>query len=76
MTKGFLNNNYNEKVDIFKNTILNILTNFISHRFVLCDGKEPPWLNKKIRESTQEKKNDTYKNYRNNSSTIDLKCLK
>ena len=34
---------------------------------------DPPWLNKKIRALIQEK-NVVFKNYRNNSNNIDLKC--
>ena len=69
----FLNTNVNEKVDIFNSTILNILINFIPHESVVCDDKDPPWFNKKIRALIQEK-NVAFKNYRNNSSNIALKC--
>ena len=67
--RAFLNTNVNEKVDIFNSTILNILSNFIPHEFVVCDDKDPPWFNKKIRALIQEK-NVAFKNYRNNSSNI------
>ena len=69
----FLNTNVNEKVDIFNSTILNIFSNFILHISVVCDGKDPPWFNKKIRALIQEK-NVAFKNYRNNKGNIDLKC--
>ena len=68
----FLNTNVNEKVDIFNSTILNIFSNFIPHISVVCDGKDPPWFNKKIRALIQEK-NVAFKNYRNNSSNITWK---
>ena len=70
---AFLNTNVNEKVDIFNSTIPNILSNFIPHEFVVCDDKHPPWFNKKIRALIQEK-NVAFKNYRNNSGNISLKC--
>ena len=54
--RAFLNNNVSEKVDIFNSTILNILSNFIPHEFVVCDDKYPPWFNKKIRALILEKK--------------------
>ena len=54
-------------------TFLNILSNFIPHKFVVCDDKDPPWFNKKIKALIQEK-NVAFKNYRNNSSNIALKC--
>ena len=47
--------------------------NFIPHEFAVCDDKDPPWFNKKIRALIQEK-NVAFKNYRNNSSNIDFKC--
>ena len=65
--------NVNEKVDIFNSTILNILSNFIPHEFVVCDDKDPPWFNKKIGALIQEK-NLAFKNYCNNSSNITSKC--
>ena len=37
----------NEKVDIFNNTFLNILSNFIPHKILTYD-KDPPWFNKRI----------------------------
>ena len=67
-----LNTNVNEKVDIFNRAILNIRSNFIPQEFVVCDDKDPPWFNKKIRALIQEK-NAAFKNYRNCSSNIDLK---
>ena len=38
-----------------------------------CDDKDPPWFNKKTRALIQEK-NAAFRNCRNNSSNIDLKC--
>ena len=43
----FLNTIVTEKVDIFNDTILNILSNFILHKVIIYDDKDPPWLNKK-----------------------------
>ena len=71
--RAFLITNVNEKVDIFNSTILNIFSNFIPHEFVVCDDKDPPWFNKKIRALIQEKY-VAFKNDRNNSSNIALKC--
>ena len=65
--RAFLITNVNEKVDIFNGTILNIFSNFIPHEFVVCDDKDPPWFNKKIRALIQGK-NVAIKNYRNNSN--------
>ena len=35
--------------------ILNTLSDFIPHNFVVFDDKDPPWFNKKIRVLIQEK---------------------
>ena len=53
--RAFLNTNVNEKVDIFNRIILNILSGFIPHEFVVCDDKDPPWFTKKIWALIQEK---------------------
>ena len=58
---------------VFNSTILNILSNFTPQKSVVCDVKDQPCFNKKIRALTQER-NVTFKNYHNNNSNIDLKC--
>ena len=45
----------NEKVKIFNITILNILSNVIPYEILICDDKNPPWFNKKIKGIIQEK---------------------
>ena len=70
--RAFSNTSVNEKVNIFNNTILNILSNFIPHEILTCDDKDPPWFSKKIKEINQQK-NNAFKVYRNNSSNIVLK---
>ena len=54
--RAFLNTNVNDKVSIFSNTILNILSNFIPHETIVCDDKDPPWFNRAIKSLIQEKK--------------------
>ena len=53
--KAFLSKNVNEKVSIFNETILNILRNFIPHETVLCDDRDPPWFNNKIKSLIHQK---------------------
>ena len=48
--------NVNEKVSLFSNTIINILSNFIHHETIVCDDKDPPWFNKAINLSFKKKK--------------------
>ena len=65
--KAFSNSNVNEKVYIFSHTILNILSNFISHEYIMCDDRDLPWFNSKIKYLIQEK-NNAYQLYRNNKA--------
>ena len=57
--RTFLNTNVTEKVSIFRNTTLNILSNFIPHETIVCNDKDPSWLNRTIKSPIQEKK-DTF----------------
>ena len=56
------NLNTNEMVSLFNRTIKNILSNYIPHETTTCDGKDPPWFNKNIKQLSQGK-NNTYKSY-------------
>ena len=46
--RAFVNNNVNKKIFILNKTILNILSNSISHEVLSLDDKDTPWLTKKI----------------------------
>ena len=48
LKKAFSNTSVDEKVAIFKKTILNIFQNFIPHETLLVDDKDPPWITSKI----------------------------
>ena len=65
------NTNVNEKVSIFSNTIMNIISNFIPHETIVCDDKDRPWINKAIKSLIQEKK-DRFKKYRKSINNIHL----
>ena len=54
--RAFSNTSVNEKVDIFNRTILNILSNFIPHETIVCNDKDPPWFNNRIKTLIKEKK--------------------
>ena len=54
--RAFLNTNVNEKVSIFSNTIMNILSNFVPHKTMACDNQDPLLFNKAIKSLIQEKK--------------------
>ena len=53
--RAFLNTSVNEQVNIVNRTILNILSNFIPHKTIVCDDKDPPWINNLIKTLIQEK---------------------
>ena len=64
--KAFLNKKVNEKVNIFKEKILNILRTFIPfipHETVLCDDRDLPWFINKFKSLIHEK-NITFKRFR------------
>ena len=53
--KDFLNTGVHEKVAIFNRTILNILKYYIPHETIVCNDRDPPWFNDKIRLLIKEK---------------------
>ena len=44
-----------------------ILHNFITHEYIICNDRDPPWFNCKIKSLIQEK-NNAYQLYRNNKA--------
>ena len=69
--KAFSNTNINEKVSLFNKTILNILNNYIPHETIICDDKDHPWFNSRIK-SLIENKNNIRKSYQRFKSNIQL----
>ena len=47
---------------ILNNTVINILNNYISHETIICDDKDPPWFNSRIK-LLIENKNKIRKSY-------------
>ena len=45
----------NQKINLFNQTIKNILFNFISHKTVACDDRDPPWITSKIKGLIQKR---------------------
>ena len=60
--RALSNVNVDEKVYFFTQTLLNIIQNFISHKTITCDDRDPPWINKEIKKLMLEK-NLTFKSY-------------
>ena len=59
----FTNIDVNEKLNLFNKTIKNIRRNYIPHETITCDDRDPPWINKDIKELIHEKK-QAYKSYK------------
>ena len=51
----FLDKNINEQVILFNRTILNIFHNFIPNKIILCDDRDPPWMNERIKHLIKRK---------------------
>ena len=51
-----------KKVCYFTETLLNIIHNFIPHERIVCDDRDPPWMNGEIKNLINEK-NLAYKSY-------------
>ena len=65
----FTNIDVDEKVNLFNKTIENIIRNYILYETIACDDRDPPWINKDIKELIHEK-NQAYKLYRQNKNNI------
>ena len=50
------NVNVDNKVSFFTQTLLNIIENFIPHESIICDDRDPSWINKEIKKLMVEKK--------------------
>ena len=61
--------NVNEKVNLFNKTIKNIIRNYIPHETIICDDRDPPWINKDIKELIHDI-NQACKSYRQNKNNI------
>ena len=52
----FFEKNISEQVILFNRTILNIFHNFIPNKIILCDDRDPPWMNERIKHLIRKKK--------------------
>ena len=60
--RALSNVNVDEKVYFFTKTLLNIIQNFIPLETIICDDRDPPWINKEIKKLMLEK-NLAFKSY-------------
>ena len=63
LDRSFVNLDINEMVSVCNTTIKNIMANFISHETIICDNRDPPWINNSIKKLIYER-NSLYKDYR------------
>ena len=70
---GYTNIDVNEKVNLFNKLWKNMKKiNYVPHKAIACDDRDPPWVNKEIKKLTDEK-NQAYKSYsQNKSNTFSL----
>ena len=54
---------------MFNKTIKNIMSNYIPHETIICDGRNPPWVNKDIKQLILDK-NHAYKSYICNGKSL------
>ena len=38
-----------EQVSVFNETIMNIMSNFVPNELITCDDRDPPWMNRYIK---------------------------
>ena len=63
LDRSFANLDINEMVSVCNTTVKNIMANFISHEAIICDNRDPPWINNGIKNLIYER-NSLYKDYR------------
>ena len=74
--RAFSNTNIDEKVSIFNTTILNIVSNFIPHESIVCNDKDPPWFNSRIRSLIHEKNILSKRYHKKGNNTLYLRKLR
>ena len=54
--KALRNRDINDVVFLFNKTIKNIISNYIPHETVTFDDRDPPWINKNVKQLILERK--------------------
>ena len=66
---NFTNTNVNNKVYVFNKTIKNIMSNYIPHKTIICNDRDPPWINEDVKQLILDK-NHPYKSYIGNDKSL------
>ena len=61
-TRALPNLSIDKKVCYFTEMLLKIIRNFIPHERIVCDDRDPPWMNNEIKKLINDK-NLAYKSY-------------
>ena len=76
--RSFANKDVNEMVNIFHETISDVLNNYIPHETIIRNDQDPPWINYKVKKAIH-KKNQLFSRLKsnNNNGTVlkKLQCL-
>ena len=51
MSRLFSGKNVHEQDELFNKTLLNIFHNFIPNKIIVCDDRDPPWMNDEIKKN-------------------------
>ena len=65
-------------VNIFNETISNVLNNYILHETIICNDQDPSWINNKVKKAIQEKNqlfSRVKSNINNGTLLKKLQCL-
>ena len=54
-SKLFSGKNVHDQVELFNKTLLNIFHNFIPNKIIVCDDRDPPWMNDEIKKMIKRK---------------------
>ena len=69
-----------QQVNLLNDIILNIFSNFVPNKIIMCDDRDPPWINDNVTNKIRWK-NSMYKNYKRNGKknrglrVIDQACI-
>ena len=61
----------NEQVQLFTQTLQNIISNYIPHETITCDDRNPPWIDEKIKKLVLQK-NGAFLAYSRDKNNTDL----
>ena len=58
--------NVNEQVSVFNDTITNIMSNFVPNEIIICDDRDPSWMNRHIKNLNEDNFHKKFARGKNN----------